>query len=80
LISRNGNPFASFADLATHIAAAVPNTRLNVLDGKIVCVDKKGGRNFGTFCCAVATRASLQSICWSFNGKDCSKERLVDRK
>jgi hypothetical protein len=46
LISRNGNPFASFADLATDIAAAVPNTQLNVRDGEIVCVDKKGRPQF----------------------------------
>jgi hypothetical protein len=46
LISRNGNPFASFADLAQDISAAVPNTRLTVLDGEIVCVDKRGKPQF----------------------------------
>jgi len=38
LISRNGHPFASFADLAQDIGAAIPNTKL-VLDGEIVCLD-----------------------------------------
>jgi ATP-dependent DNA ligase len=42
LLSRNGHPFASFADLAENIAASIPNTRLTVLDGEIVCVDKNG--------------------------------------
>jgi hypothetical protein len=46
LISRNGNPFASFADLAQDISAAVPNTRLTVLDGEIVCVDNRGKPQF----------------------------------
>ncbi|HEV2732195.1 MAG TPA: hypothetical protein VGV15_19365 [Terriglobales bacterium] len=42
LLSRNGHPFASFADLAENITASIPNTKLTVLDGEIVCVDKKG--------------------------------------
>jgi hypothetical protein len=46
LISRNGHPFASFAELSEHIAASVPNTRLTVLDGEIVCVDQKGKPQF----------------------------------
>src|SRR5215471_3541370 len=32
LISRNGHPFASFADLAEDIRACVPNTKLTMLD------------------------------------------------
>jgi hypothetical protein len=42
LISRNGNPFASFADLGERIAASLPNLKQAVLDGEIVCIDKKG--------------------------------------
>jgi ATP dependent DNA ligase domain len=39
LVSRNGNPFGSFADLAVDIATAVRNTNLTVIDGEIVCVE-----------------------------------------
>jgi len=38
LISRNGHPFASFADLGKQIAAALPNTRA-VIDGEICSLD-----------------------------------------
>ena len=38
--------FASFADLAHSIAAALPNIKEAVLDGEIVCLDKKGRPRF----------------------------------
>jgi len=38
LTSRNGHPFASFADLGKQIAAALPNTRA-VIDGEICSLD-----------------------------------------
>jgi ATP-dependent DNA ligase len=46
LVSRNGNPFASFTDLAKNIAAGIPDTKLTVLDGEIVCLDEKGRPQF----------------------------------
>ena len=46
LISRNGNPVASFADLAKNIAVCIPDTKLTVLDGEIVCLDRKGRLQF----------------------------------
>jgi len=42
LISCNGNPFGSFADLVKNMAAGIPRTTLTVLDGEIVCLDTKG--------------------------------------
>ena len=42
LLSRNGNPFASFANLAQHIAGCIPNTKLIVVDSEIVCLDERG--------------------------------------
>jgi bifunctional non-homologous end joining protein LigD len=39
LISRNGNPFASFPDLAEGIASALPLANDAILDGEIVCLD-----------------------------------------
>jgi ATP-dependent DNA ligase len=46
LLSRNGHRFASFADLANDIAVFIPNTRLTVLDGEIVCIDDSGKPQF----------------------------------
>ena len=45
-VSRHGNPFGSFADLAKNIAGCMPNTKLIVLDGEIVCLDRKGKPQF----------------------------------
>jgi ATP-dependent DNA ligase len=41
LFSRNGNPFALFADLALRIGNALM-PRGAVLDGEIVCLDRSG--------------------------------------
>jgi len=46
LVSRNGHPFASFSDLGHAIAAALPYTPRAVLDGEIVCLDRKGRPQF----------------------------------
>jgi bifunctional non-homologous end joining protein LigD len=46
LISRNGNPFSSFSDLADSIAASLPFVHDAVLDGEIVCLDKRGRPQF----------------------------------
>jgi bifunctional non-homologous end joining protein LigD len=43
LISRNGNTFRGFADLATWIAERL-RVESAVLDGEIACVDDLGGR------------------------------------
>src|SRR5207302_10970111 len=43
LLSRNGHPFASFAELGKQIAAALPNTRA-VIDG--CSLDKRGRPQF----------------------------------
>jgi|ERR1700757_2865471 bifunctional non-homologous end joining protein LigD len=65
LISRNCNPFASFTDLAKNIDSYIPNTKLTVLDGEIVCLDKKGRPQFkdllyhrGDPCCTSRHRAA----------------------
>jgi len=44
LISRNGNAFASFADLAKQIAEHLPSN--TVIDGEIVVVDRRGKPRF----------------------------------
>ena len=44
LISRNGHPFLSFSDLTDSMAALATGTM--VLDGEIVCLDRKGRPQF----------------------------------
>jgi ATP-dependent DNA ligase len=46
LISRNGNPFASYADLAAGIAADLNSERKTILDDEIVCLDRRGRPQF----------------------------------
>jgi len=46
LISRNGNPFASFADLAADIGDSLVNSGRTVLDGEICSLDRRGRPQF----------------------------------
>ena len=45
LLSRNGHPFASFADLGKQIAAALPSARA-IIDGEICSLDRRGKPQF----------------------------------
>jgi len=44
--SRNGNPFSSFSGVADAIAASVPHVQDAVMDGEIVCLNKRGHPQF----------------------------------
>jgi bifunctional non-homologous end joining protein LigD len=79
LLSRNGHPFASFAELGNEIAAAVPHRKLTVLDGEIVCLDKKGRPQFKDllFCRGNPCFFAFDLL---MHGKDLRTERLIDRK
>jgi bifunctional non-homologous end joining protein LigD len=79
LLSRNGHPFAWFAELAQNIAASVPNTMLTVLDGEIICVDKKGKPQFRNL---LFHRGNPCFFAFDLlmHGKDWRMERLTDRK
>jgi bifunctional non-homologous end joining protein LigD len=79
LISRNGNPFASFADLAKDIGAAIPNMR-TVLDGEIVCVDKKGKPRFRDLLFHRGDPCFFAFDLLFCDGKDWRREALMDRK
>src|SRR5437899_3194886 len=46
LISRNGNPFASFSGLTQAILESLPHVNDAVLDGEIACLDKRGRPQF----------------------------------
>ena len=74
MFTRNGHPFSSFTDLANDIAAAIRDTR-TVLDGEIVCLDKKGKPQFRDLLFHLFAFDLL--FC---NGKDWRSEALVDRK
>jgi len=79
LISRNGQPFASFADLAADIRAGVPNTKF-VLDGEIVCVDKKGKPQFRNLLFRRGEPCFFAFDLLTCDGKDWRTEPLIDRK
>jgi len=80
LLSRNGHPFASFAELGKHIAAALPNTRA-VIDGEICSLDRRGRPQFKN----LMFRRGNPPCFFAFDlltsdGKDLRTERLLDRK
>lgn len=78
LISRNGHPFNSFTDLRKGLTS--PYQGKTVLDGEIVCLDKRGKPPFNDL-------LFHQGEPWFFafdllmsDGKDLRTERLTDRK
>src|SRR6266568_3176768 len=78
LLSRNGHPFASFAELGKQIAAALPNTRA-VIDGEIGSLDKRGRPQFKN----LMFRRGNPPCFFAFDllicdGKDLRTERLTD--
>jgi bifunctional non-homologous end joining protein LigD len=80
LFSRNGHRFASFATLEELISAGLPDTRA-VIDGELCSLDKHGRPQFrdllfhrGNYPCFLAFDLLMM------RGKDCRRERLLDRK
>src|SRR5437667_5447425 len=80
LLSRNGNPFASFSALAESISDSLPNVRA-VIDGEICSLDRRGRPQFknlmfhrGNPPCFFAFDLL---IC---DGEDLRTERLLDQK
>jgi bifunctional non-homologous end joining protein LigD len=80
LLSRNGHRFAYFADLERLISAGLPDTRA-VIDGEICSLDKRGRPQVrdllfhrGNYPCFLAVDLLIR------DGKDCRRERLLDRK
>jgi ATP-dependent DNA ligase len=57
LISRNGNVFRLFADLATWIAEYL-GVESAVLHGEIACVDETGHVQYFAICCSAVVSAS----------------------
>jgi bifunctional non-homologous end joining protein LigD len=79
LVSRNGNPFASFSELAKQIAASLPRTYA-VLDGEIVCLDKRGRPQFKDLLFRRGDPCFFAFDLLICNGKDWRSEQLLDRK
>jgi bifunctional non-homologous end joining protein LigD len=81
LISRNGNPFASFADLAANIGDALSTTGRTILDGEICSLDRRGKPQFRN----LLFRRGSPPCFFAFDllmddGRDLRLERLEDRK
>jgi bifunctional non-homologous end joining protein LigD len=80
LISRDGNFFASFADLAKSIAGSLPLVHDAVLDGEIVCLDWRGRPQFKNLLFRRGEPCYFAfDLLWN-GGKDHRLDSLMDRK
>jgi bifunctional non-homologous end joining protein LigD len=79
LFSRNGNPFASFAELATRIGNALMPRTL-VMDGEIVCLDKKECPQFTDLLFRRREPCFVAFDLLQVSGRDLRREQLIDRK
>jgi bifunctional non-homologous end joining protein LigD len=77
LISRNGNPFNSFAELCKQMTLPLAKT---VLDGEIVCLDKRGRPQFRDLLFHRGEPCFYAFDLLMYDGKDIRSERLTDRK
>jgi bifunctional non-homologous end joining protein LigD len=78
LISRNGHPFNSFTDLRKGLTP--PYQGKTVIDGEIVCLDKRGKPQFNDL---LFHRGSPRFFAFDLlmsDGRDLRTERLTDRK
>jgi bifunctional non-homologous end joining protein LigD len=80
LFSRNGNPFVSFADLCTAITADLNIEERTVLDGEIVCVDRRGRPQFKDLLFRRGDPCFYAFDALMIDDKDLRRERLIDRK
>jgi bifunctional non-homologous end joining protein LigD len=78
LISRNGNPFNSFADLCKGLT--LPLVGKTVLDGEIVCLDKRGKPQFRDLLFHRGEPCFFAFDLLMTDGKDLRTEKLMDRK
>ena len=79
LVSRNGNAFASFHELALRIGRLFPKNRV-VMDGEIACLDKHGRPQFKNL---LFRRGEPSFVAFDLlydAGKDLRQEQLLDRK
>src|SRR5262245_38846917 len=79
LISRNGNVFRGFADLATWIAKHL-KVENAVLDGEIACIDGAGRPVFKDLLSRKSTCVFVAFDLLYLNGRDLRALPLIDRK
>ena len=79
LISRNGNEFATFKDLALRIGKLFSDTRV-VLDGEIVCLDKHGRSQFKNLLFHRGEPSFVTFDLLFDTGTDLRREQVLDRK
>jgi bifunctional non-homologous end joining protein LigD len=78
LLSRNGHPFASFADLAKQIAEHLPGD--TVLDGEIVAVDRRGKPRFNDLMFHRRPPGFFAFDLLTLDGRDWKTHQLLERK
>jgi bifunctional non-homologous end joining protein LigD len=78
LISRNGHPFNSFDSLRKAVTA--PGAGTTVLDGEIICLDKRGRPQFNNLLFHRGEPCFFAFDLLMSDGKDLRTERLTDRK
>jgi len=78
LISRNGHPFNSFSELSKSLAPH--SAGKTVLDGEIVCLDKRGRPQFRDLLFHRGEPCFYAFDLLMYDGKDMRSERLTDRK
>jgi bifunctional non-homologous end joining protein LigD len=79
LVSRNGNTFRGFAELATWIAEHL-KTESAVLDGEICCLDEDGRPNFRALLFRKRQCIFIAFDLLYLNGKDLRPLPLLERK
>src|ERR1041384_2311234 len=78
LLSRNGNSFKSFETLRKQLKS--PYAGRTVLDGEIVCLDKRGKPQFRDLLFRRGEPCFFAFDLLMADGKDLRSERLTDRK
>jgi bifunctional non-homologous end joining protein LigD len=78
LVSRNGHPFNSFGTLRTALTS--PYQGKTVIDGEIVCLDKRGRPQFNDLLFHRGEPCFFAFDLLMSDGNDLRSERLTDRK
>jgi bifunctional non-homologous end joining protein LigD len=78
LLSRNGHPFASFADLAKQITEHLPGG--TVLDGEIVAVNRRGKPRFNDLIFHRRPPCFFAFDLLTLDGRDWKTHQLLERK
>ncbi len=78
LTSRNGHPFNSFTELRKALTA--PGDGKTVLDGEIVCLDRRGRPQFRDLLFHRGEPCFYAFDLLMCDGRDLRSERLIDRK